>query len=136
MVPSGGEWFGFVKPFIEEAWPRQLRFRSEETSRAFSTLVDEAGTNFPDAVETVLPFLRPVPHLDVITYRLVRETGSKKGDWAQDFPGPTLALLNALIADDRPSMPYELPKVLEIIADADPSLRQSFEWRRLQALAG
>ncbi len=135
LAAKEGEWRRFIKPFIEQVWPRQLRYRSEETSRAFARLVEGLGADFPDAVETVLPFLRAVPHVDMITYRLSKEVNPDEQDFARTYPAATLSLLNALIAEDRSSMPYELPKVLEIIAEADPSLRQTTAWRRLQDLA-
>lgn len=134
VVSEECSWTTFVKPFIESAWPRQLRYRSEATSRAFSRLIDGTGSDFADAVETILPFLRPVPHLDMLTYRLAKEGAVDERDLARSFPAATLALLDALIADDRPSMPYELPKVLDILAEADPTLRQTRPWRRLQDL--
>lgn len=134
VAGKDGEWRNFIKPFIEEVWPRQLRFRSEETSRAFARLVEGLGADFPEAVETVLPLLRAVPHVDMITYRLSKEVNPDEQDFARTYPVASLSLLNALIAEDRSSMPYELPKVLEIIAEADPSLRQTGAWRRLQDL--
>jgi hypothetical protein len=134
IASENAGWSSFVKSFIEETWPRQLRYRSEETSRAFARLVESAGEHFPEAVETVLPFLRAVPHVDMITYRLSKEIKPDEKDFARTFPAATLKLLDALIAEDRSSMPYELSKVLEIIVEADPSLRQTVGWRRLQDL--
>lgn len=134
IVSEEGGW-SFIRSFIAEAWPRQLRYRSEETSRAFARLAEGTGKHFPEAVDTILPFLRPVPHVDMFTYRYAKEDNPSDQDFARTYPAATLKLLDALIAEDRSSMPYELPKVLEIIAEADPSLRQTTAWRRLQDLA-
>lgn len=127
-------WNPFVKPFIEQAWPRQVKFRTEIASRGFAHLVEQSGDNFPDAVRTVLSLLRPVAHLDMITYRLSKEPEEGTNDFAQRFPKETLQLLDALVADDRSQMPYELSKALEVITEADPALRRSQEWRRLNDL--
>src|SRR3546814_1885630 len=94
-----------------------------------SHLVEQSGDNFPDAVRTVLSLLRPVAHLDMITYRLSKEPEEGTNDFAQRFPAETLQLLDALIADDRSQMPYELGKALEVIAEADPALRRTRQWR-------
>src|SRR3546814_5712885 len=91
-------------------------------------------SNFPDAVRTVLSLLRPVAHLDMITYRLSKEPEEGTNDFAQRFPAETLQLLDALIADDRSQMPYELGKALEVIAEDDPALRRTRQWRRLYDL--
>ncbi len=134
---EGKSWKSFVRPFIEKAWPRQVRYRTEGASRSFSRLVECSGDHFPDAVKMLLDLdlLRPVSHLDMITYRLPsrkKEEGQK--GFATKFPKETLSLLDALIADDRAQRPDELGKVLEVIAEADPTLRQSKAWRRLQEL--
>lgn len=129
-----GKWNSFVKPFIEKAWPRQVKYRTENASRSFAHLVEKSGDNFPDAVRTVAGLLRPVAHLDMITYRLSKEPEEGTNDFAQKFPAETLQLLNALVADDRSQMPYELGKALEVIAEADPTLRGTREWRRLNDL--
>ena len=134
IVSKDGQWQAFVKPFIEQAWPRQVKFRTESASRGFAHLVEESGDNFPDALRTVLSLLRPVAHLDMITYRLSKETEGGTSDFAQRFPAETLQLLDALVADDRSQMPYELGKALEVIAEADPALRRTGEWRRLNDL--
>lgn len=70
---SGVERNSFVKPFLENAWPRHMRFRTDDVARGFARLVECSGDNFEGAVEVVLPFLRPVFHLDMITYRIAKE---------------------------------------------------------------
>jgi hypothetical protein len=97
-------------------------------------LIEQSGDNFPDAVRTIVGLLRPVAHLDMITYRLSKEPEEGTNDFAQQFPEETLILLDALVADDRSQMPYELGKALEVIAEADPKLRRTREWRRLSDL--
>lgn len=129
-----GKWNSFVKPFIEQAWPRQVKYRTESASRSFAHLIEKSGDNFPDAVRTIASLLRPVAHLDMITYRLSKEPEEGTNDFAQKFPAETLQLLDALVADDRSQMPYELGKALEVIAEADPALRRTREWRRLNDL--
>lgn len=135
IASEQGTWNNFVKPFIEQAWPRQVKFRTENVSRGFAHLIERSGDNFPDVVRTVIGLLRPVAHLDMITYRLSKEPEDGTNDFARRFPTETILLLHALIADDRSQMPYELGKALEIIAEADPKLRRTKEWRRLYDLA-
>ncbi|MBN8816055.1 MAG: SIR2 family protein [Sphingomonas sp.] len=134
IVAEDGTWAKFVKPFIEQAWPRQVRFRTENVSRSFVHLVEQSGDNFPDVVRAVVGLLRPAAQLDMITYRLARESDDGKSDFARKFPAETLLLLDAVIAEDRSQMPYELGKALDVIADADPKLRRTKAWRRLYDL--
>ncbi|MEG3155145.1 SIR2 family protein [Sphingomonas sp. RB1R13] len=134
IASEQGTWDTFVKPFIEQAWPRQVKFRTETVSRSFARLVEQSGDSFPDVVRTVVGLLRPVAHLDMITYRLSKEAEQGTDDFARKFPAETLLLLDALIAEDRSQMPYELGKTLDVIAEADPKLRRTMAWRRLYEL--
>ncbi|TXG83982.1 MAG: hypothetical protein E6R12_06040 [Sphingomonadales bacterium] len=134
IASEQGTWTSFVKPFIVKAWPRQVKYRTESASRSFAHLIEKSGDNFPDAVRTLVGLIRPVAHLDMITYRLSKEPEEGTNDFAGRFPAETLQLLDALIADDRSQMPYELGKALEVIAEADPALRRTREWRRLYDL--
>ena len=134
IVSEQGTWAMFVKPFIEQAWPRQVRFRTENVSRSFAHLVEQSGDSFPDVVRTVVGLLRPVAQLDMITYRLSKEPEEGTNDFARRFPTETLLLLDTLIADDRSQMPHELSNLLDIIAEADPQLRRKRSWRRLYNL--
>jgi hypothetical protein len=85
-------------------------------------------------VKIVLPFLTSASHIDTTIYRFTNNNLSDEHDLAKTFPEATLFLFDALIADDRASIPYGLPKMLEIIAEADPTQRQSRAWRRLHDL--
>jgi hypothetical protein len=135
IISKDGQWQAFVKPFIEQAWPRQVKYRTESASRSFAYLIENSGDNFPDVVRTVASLLRPVAHLDVITYSLSKEPEEGTKDFAQRFPAEALQLLDALVADDRSQMPYELGKALEIIGETRPTLTNTKAWRRLSDLA-
>ncbi len=134
IITEKGAWAKFVKPFIENAWPRQVRFKSEATSSSFAHLLESAGEDFDDAVKTILPLLRPVANLHMITYRFTKDDGTDERNYARQHPEGTLAVLDALIAEDRSQRPYQLGKTLEMIGEAKPSLRQTTEWRRLNEL--
>lgn len=135
-ISREGEWTNFVKPIIEHAWPRQLKYRSEETSRAFARLITESRNDFPDAVSIVVPLLIPIPDVEMTIYRMLHDLGDNKIDLAKCYPDASLSLLDVLIADDRRSTPHELSRVLGVIGEANPALRQSAAWRRLRDLSG
>lgn len=126
-------WLQVVKPFIMGAWPRQLRFLSEATSRTFARIAEESGENFPDAVDTVLPLVRPVRHLDLFGYRL-RNPQDGGNDHARRHPHSVLALLNALVGEDPATIPWQLNEILDVLVDAEPAVRLSESWRRLKSL--
>jgi hypothetical protein len=128
-----GEWIEFIKPFIENAWPRHLRYRSDETTRGFVHIAENAGDNFPDVVKTILPLIRPVPNADMLTYRISRDRKDKE-NIAKNHPRVTVELLNAITADDRARMPYEMGNALDALVDLDPGVTEMPEYRRLKGL--
>ncbi|WP_109808459.1 SIR2 family protein [Sphingosinithalassobacter portus] len=133
-MDSGEMWTGFVRPFILDAWPRQLRFQSEASARQFAYIAEKAGDRFPEVVELVLPFLRPVAHFDTFAYRLKKQDEDGQG-YSARFPADTLRLLDAVVGDDPQLKPWNLGELIETIAEAQPALRQSDQWRRLKGIA-
>lgn len=133
IVQREDNWDDFGRRFFEQAWPQQLRYRGELSSRAFASLLGESEERFPGVLKTILPLVRPVSHLDMFSYRL--RNSSDGFDYAARFPAETLTALDAFIDENRPTVPYELPRVLSAIADADPGLRRNPVWRKLNDLA-
>ena len=127
-------WQGFGKPFLERAWPQEMRCQTERTSRAFLRLVKEAGDLFPEVVQTVLPYLVPIPQDSTFVYGLTRQNGEEGIEPSRRFPDATLALLDKLVSDNPDQIPYELDAAVEMIAEAKPSLRQDSRWRRLNGI--
>ncbi len=132
--PDDDLWVKLFRPFLTDAWPQQLRFQTDASSRQLALIVDKSGARFAEAAALVLPHLRPVTHLDTFAYRL-KKKGEEGSGYALDYPTETLQLLNALIGDDPQTAPWNLRELLEIIAGAKPALRQSDPWRRLKAIA-
>ena len=126
-------WTNLIRPFLLEAWPRQLKYQTEASSRQLAQIAENAGDRFPEVVALVLPFLRPVAHLDTFAYRLKKQ-GEEGQGYSARFPVETLTLLNALVGDDPQTPPWNLGELLDVIADTNPALRQSDPWRRLKAI--
>ena len=135
IVKEQRTWRSFGKPFIQFAWPREARFRSESTSRQFASMAEKSGNHFPDVVQTILPLLIPVEHLDILIHRMKKAEDEKEIQLAGKFPVPMLALLDRLVPDDPGTAPYDLVSVLNMMATAAPHLRQDQRWRRLFNLA-
>jgi hypothetical protein len=134
IASEASGWDTFVKPFIEHAWPRQVRFRTEKTSSSFANLIESSGDSFPDAVRTIIGLLKPVPHLSSVIYRLSKKSDEGSLDFAQKHPSETLMFLDALVPNDRSQMPYGLEVALQMISDAAPALQRTKAWRRLSDL--
>lgn len=83
-----------------------------------------AGAEFPAALNAVYDWLVPSEHMHYAVHRL-RESGHCKA-----FPGDALRLLAAVV-DDQAWLSPDLRPCLEEIAQAEVSLADSVEYRRL-----
>ena len=128
-------WRGFVKPFLERAWPRELRLQTESTSNAFAEVAESAKDYFPEVVDTVVPFLSRVSKPSAVMYTFESNDENDEQSLATRFPRHTLKLFHAFVPDRPQYVPFDLRKVLEMIGDADPALRQDRRWRRLHRIA-
>jgi hypothetical protein len=126
------KWRTFGKPFIQKAWPRELKFQTATSSRNFAHLAEEADNNFPDVVKTILPLLSPADNLDMLIH-----TASQDGNpLATRFPAAMLSLLDRIIPNEPRQPPHNLRQMLDMIVSAEATLRQDERWLRLDALAG
>ena len=131
LVGDKHAWNPFGKPFIENAWPKESRFQSAETSRQFVNLAEEAGDLFPDVVRTILPFLVTIEGIWSI-YGIIRSSEKRHHIFPEMFPVATLSLIDRLVPENPLETPYELGAALEMIAEAKPGLRRDERWLRLK----
>jgi len=137
LVKNQRVWLSFGKPFVENAWPRERRFQTGETSKQLADLARAAGDEFPDAVTTLLPLLLPVEHVDTFLFDEGEDSAGENvvPRLHQKFPEAFLALLDRLIVAETASPPYGLGAVVDSLAKAAPHLRQDSRWRRLNEIA-
>lgn len=123
-------WVKLVIPFINDVWPRERQFRTSASMRNWVGLLDDTGDDFPAVYGAVKRFLVPVETNDHPFYRFTREIDGEKSI-TERFPEATLDLMDAVtpLALTRP--PYELPKVLNMIAEAVPELTSDPRYLRL-----
>jgi hypothetical protein len=126
-------WDRLVIPFIEGAWPRERRLQTEETSKAWVTMLNDAEETFPTVLNAVRGFLRPNRSSHLGLYRFHREIGEKE-PLTVKFPKETLDLLDLIISDDPQSAPYDLSQVLNLLLETDPSIATDRRYERLRKL--
>ncbi|OIQ96217.1 hypothetical protein GALL_217340 [mine drainage metagenome] len=123
-------WAKHVIPLINEDWPRERRYRTSASMRAWIGLLDDTGDSFPAVYEAVKMFLVPVETHDHPFYRFTREISDEKPITAL-FPEVTLDLMNRATPQVLTRPPYELPKVLALIAETEPDLTSDPRYLRL-----
>lgn len=127
---NDGGWAKLVIPFINEVWPRERRYRTSASMRAWIGLLDDTGDSFPAVYEAVKKFLVPVETNDHPFYRFTREINDEEPITIR-YPEATLDLLNRVTPQALARPPYELPKVLTLIAESDPKLTSDERYLRL-----
>lgn len=126
-------WTEHVVPFISQNWPRERRYRTSASVRAWIGLLDDTGGNFPVVWEAVKKFLVSVEMSDHPFYRFTREISDEEPITVR-FPEATLDLMNSVTPRVLTRRPYELPKVLALIAETDSTLTSDPRYLRLIAL--
>jgi len=123
-------WAKHVVPLINNDWPRERQYRTSASMRAWIALLDDTGDRFPAVYEAVKKFLVPVENNEHPFYRFTREISGEKSITAL-FPEATLDLMNRTTPQVLTNPPYELPKVLALIAETKADLRSDSRYLRL-----
>jgi hypothetical protein len=126
-------WATLVIPFINEVWPRERKYRTSASMRAWIGLLDDAGDSFPAVYEAVKKFLVPVETDEHPFYRFTREINDEEPITAR-YPEETLDLIDRVTPQALTRPPYELPKLLALIAETDPKLTSDERYLRLTDL--
>ena len=119
-------WRDKVGAFFEEVWPKQRALHTPAMSRQLANFALVSGDLMPRVVASILPRLVPIREA-----ALRLDTGNQTGERtsAQDYPGPLLDLLWAVLGEDASLWPYQIEHSLEALAQApetaaDPRLSE------------
>jgi len=123
-------WAKLVIPLINEVWPRERRYRTSASMRAWIGVLDDTGNSFPVVYEAVKKFLVPVETNDHPFYRFTRDINDQEPITVR-YPEATLDLMDRVTPQALARPPYELPKVLDLIAEAAPNLTSDERYLRL-----
>lgn len=135
-IGKGNEdgWSKLVVPFVKNAWPRDAALKTEASSSAWISVLDDTGDAFPMMLQAVREFLVPIRANHHWLFGLTRAVDNHTPSPVQ-FPKETLDLLTRIIPDDPLCAPYDLAQVLALIEEADPSLPTDQRFRKLSGIA-
>lgn len=123
-------WEKYVIPLINYDWPRERQHRTSTSMRAWIGMLDDTNESFPLVYEAVKRFLVPAEKDDHPFYRFTRASNDDNPITVL-FPEATLDLINRTTPATLSRPPYELPKVLALIAETDPNLTSDPRYLRL-----
>jgi hypothetical protein len=122
-------WSEKFKPVFIDIWPLDRKYRNEGSSRELAKFALAAGEAFPDAFDTIHPYLVPLtdawPQLHFFTV-------NRGPEILRGYPEKVLSLLWCLLRPPEvQGRSSDLPEILNALKDADQSLALD---RRLQLL--
>jgi hypothetical protein len=127
-VPANEEaaaWQDKYKPVFIDIWPLDQKYRNGRVSRALAKFALAAGEAFPDAFDTIQPYLVPLTDAWPQIHFFTMDRGPQV---IRAHPEKVLSLLWCLLrppaAKGRSS---DLPKILDALKEADRNLAQ--DWR-------
>lgn len=123
-------WAELVIPFIVSVWPREQRFRTSASIRAWIGLLDDTGDKFPAVLEVAKIFLVAVEMNDHPLYRFTRDVSGEE-PLTTRFPEATLELLDRVTPQVLSRRPDELTSLLALIAETAPALTSDRRYLRL-----
>jgi hypothetical protein len=123
-------WREQIGPWIEAVWPPEEEYRSESETTELGLAVIAAQDAFPEAVQHVGDFLRPIEYGGRLLHPLREE------EHVENHPEATLKFLDILVRDDplRHSAKM-LGESLETLAENDPELTNDPQFERLRRIA-
>ncbi|MDE0164612.1 MAG: SIR2 family protein [Bryobacterales bacterium] len=127
-------WRMYVIPFIDHAWPKETRFQTENTTHAWISALEDSSENFPDVLDAVKPYLRPMTSVHYGLFGLTSEAEDKES-LTSKFPYQTLDLLDTVISNNPGNAPYDLDRALQSLAEARPEIVSNHKYARLQELS-
>ena len=118
-------WENRVKPFLQRVWPKDPELVTQSTSENFARLAIAAGDAFPDAVDHLRHWFRPVDHPHFVVHRL------NEARLCGEFPEAALLLLDAVIRGEDNIAPRELGDCLRAMSDTLPDIESDQRYIRL-----
>lgn len=126
-------WRKMVMPFIQKAWPKERRYRTEKTSSAWVSMLENTQKDFPTIFKVVRKLLCPILSSHSNLYSFYRNNG-KKEPLTVRFPDETLALLDLIVSNDPRYVPYGLSQVLNLLVETKPEIIADRRYERLSVL--
>ncbi|GAB2197607.1 SIR2 family protein [Sessilibacter sp. MAH4] len=122
-------WVDYVIPFINNVWPKELKFRTSGLTQSWISILKDTGDSFPDVLSSIYDFLVPI-EIDVHwLYSFVHLDNPKI--ILEKYPRDVLKLIDAVTPNSTVNLPYDLMRVLNLIEEADPSLVNDGRYLRL-----
>ncbi|MFL1539133.1 SIR2 family protein [Acinetobacter baumannii] len=124
-------WIDKVIPFIQQAWPQERYYQTEDSANAWVNMILASGDHFPLLLGVIDNLLQPLSSHHCSLYTLYKPNNTSL---AYKFPQETLFLLDKIITINSQNLFYELSKTLEILQERDPRIEADYRFIRLREI--
>ena len=126
-------WRRVVGPVFRTAWPLDVELQTRATTFKLVQILRATGDAFPEAAETIIPFIQPESG-DTAHTSLFSIAEAKEDLYAKS-PKLMLDLIVAVVGDSPSDSIHGLKKALERLRAVDPEIATSRKFQRLMASA-
>jgi hypothetical protein len=125
-------WHKVVGPVFKGIWPLDIDLQTSATTFKLVQILRATGEAFPEAAETIIPFVRPEGQQGHTTiFSLSQEPNS----FYETAPEKILDLLAAIVGDAAPGSVYSLSSALSRLQAAAPELATTRKFQKLAIAA-
>jgi hypothetical protein len=121
--------------FFQEVWPLEPALQSPATANDFARIPAGVGKQyFAEAVSVVLPYLLPFEVWAVMTEFQLDPSKPATKEIITAFPEDVLVLLAVCISEQQGHGVHDLKTILDLIAEARPTLEHDYRMRLLRRM--
>jgi len=125
---KAARWRTVVGPVFRAIWPLDLELQTSATTYKLAQILIETGEAFPEAADTIIPFIRPDDARANSTAFSIAEAPE---ELYASSPNKMLDVLAAVVGDAPPGSVYALGKALDRIRVRDPVLADTRKFQKL-----
>jgi hypothetical protein len=123
-------WRTVVGPVFQAIWPLDVELQTSDSTFKLVQILCATGEAFPEATDTILPFIQPDDPRSQTTVFSIAEAPDSLYSAA---PGKMLDLIAAVVGEAPPGSVYALGKALSRLRSIDPNLANTRKFQKLLA---
>lgn len=127
-VDADSYWKEKVRPFIRRAWPKEVELISPKSSQNLALLAAELNECFAEAVELIVPIVRPFSELTRSMNKLTQTR------LPEEYPIQVLDLLYAVVSPEFQRPTETVRQILDRLLAVLPELQDDPRFRSLENL--
>lgn len=122
--------WALVRHFIDYDWPKERRYKTANTVKAFIRLLSQSGDEFPELYLAVKKYLVPLEQDEQVFYIFSHEFAGAE-PLARKFPDGVLDLMDTCLPKMATQIPFGFSDALDLIVESSPELELDKRYFRL-----